>query len=212
MLPDTPPAAGSLKPLAEIIDAHAARIPDALAFAAGARACPGARYAERSDALASAFVRAGLAPGERVAVLLPDGPGVHVAFVATREGRPRRDGDRAACGRGGDPPPHRALGRHRAALARAPPRARHARVRSRLRARARRCATTSSPRATSSRASRSCAESVEQPRARRARALGVADLWLLNSTSGTTGLPKCVMHDQARWNRLPPARRRCRAT
>ena len=24
-------------------------------------------------------------------------------------------------------------------------------------------------------------------------------LWLLNSTSGTTGLPKCVMHDQQRW-------------
>ena len=26
-----------------------------------------------------------------------------------------------------------------------------------------------------------------------------ADLWLLNSTSGTTGLPKCVMHTQSRW-------------
>ena len=25
------------------------------------------------------------------------------------------------------------------------------------------------------------------------------DLWFLNSTSGTTGLPKIVMHDQARW-------------
>ena len=25
------------------------------------------------------------------------------------------------------------------------------------------------------------------------------DLWLLNSTSGTTGLPKCVMHHQGRW-------------
>lgn len=24
-------------------------------------------------------------------------------------------------------------------------------------------------------------------------------LWFLNSTSGTTGMPKCVMHDQARW-------------
>jgi acyl-CoA synthetase len=26
-----------------------------------------------------------------------------------------------------------------------------------------------------------------------------SDLWLLNSTSGTTGLPKCVRHRQARW-------------
>jgi acyl-CoA synthetase len=32
-----------------------------------------------------------------------------------------------------------------------------------------------------------------------ARAGGPDDLWLLNSTSGTTGLPKVVMHDQARW-------------
>jgi acyl-CoA synthetase len=32
-----------------------------------------------------------------------------------------------------------------------------------------------------------------------ARRLGPGDLFLLNSTSGTTGLPKCVTHDQARW-------------
>jgi acyl-CoA synthetase len=30
-------------------------------------------------------------------------------------------------------------------------------------------------------------------------AMGARDLWFLNSTSGTTGLPKIVMHDQARW-------------
>ncbi len=29
--------------------------------------------------------------------------------------------------------------------------------------------------------------------------LGASDLFLLNSTSGTTGLPKCVMHAQERW-------------
>ena len=31
------------------------------------------------------------------------------------------------------------------------------------------------------------------------RALGPDELWMLNSTSGTTGLPKCVMHSQRRW-------------
>jgi acyl-CoA synthetase len=29
--------------------------------------------------------------------------------------------------------------------------------------------------------------------------IGPEELWFLNSTSGTTGLPKIVMHDQARW-------------
>ena len=31
------------------------------------------------------------------------------------------------------------------------------------------------------------------------RAFGADDLFLINSTSGTTGLPKCVMHNQNRW-------------
>jgi acyl-CoA synthetase len=33
----------------------------------------------------------------------------------------------------------------------------------------------------------------------RARRIGPDDLFLINSTSGTTGLPKCVMHHQNRW-------------
>ncbi len=31
------------------------------------------------------------------------------------------------------------------------------------------------------------------------RRIGPDELWLINSTSGTTGLPKCVMHSQNRW-------------
>ena len=33
----------------------------------------------------------------------------------------------------------------------------------------------------------------------KSRAFNDEELWLLNSTSGTTGLPKCVMHHQRRW-------------
>ena len=43
----------------------------------------------------------------------------------------------------------------------------------------------------------------EPPESERAddgrRAIGPTELWFLNSTSGTTGLPKIVMHNQARW-------------
>jgi acyl-CoA synthetase len=35
-------------------------------------------------------------------------------------------------------------------------------------------------------------------------AFGPDDLFLLNSTSGTTGLPKCVMHTQSRWFSFHP--------
>ena len=41
--------------------------------------------------------------------------------------------------------------------------------------------------------------SSRRERAWRGRKLTADELWLVNSTSGTTGLPKCVMHHQNRW-------------
>src|SRR5262249_22054517 len=38
-----------------------------------------------------------------------------------------------------------------------------------------------------------------RPRLAPENAIGPDDLWFLNSTSGTTGMPKIVMHNQARW-------------
>ena len=194
-----PTGSPPLKPLAEIIDAHAARIPEALAFAADDARLSWRAYAERSDALASAFVRAGLAPGERVAVLLPDGPGVHVAFVATEKA------GLVAMGIG----PRAGEAEIRHLVARSGATALLSRARHRdldTRAFASRLRAEGAPLRHHFVAVRDF--ELDEPilrggvehRALAERRLGATDLWLLNSTSGTTGLPKCVTHDQARWN------------
>jgi acyl-CoA synthetase len=70
-----------VKPLAARIDELAAAHPDAPAFFSDTETLSWREYAERSDRFAAHLAGLGLAPGERVAILLPDGPGVHVAFV-----------------------------------------------------------------------------------------------------------------------------------
>ena len=56
--------------------------PDAPAFVDGDHRTTWAEYDARSDALAATLVAAGNAPGDRIAVMLPDGPAVHAAFLA----------------------------------------------------------------------------------------------------------------------------------
>ena len=74
-----------MQSLAATIDAHAARAPDAAAFLCGDRVLTWRQYADRSERLAGTFVARGLAPGSRLAVLLSDGPCVHVAYVAAEK-------------------------------------------------------------------------------------------------------------------------------
>ena len=186
-----------LKPLAETIDAHAARIPDALAFAAGDDALTWRGYAQRSDALAAALVRAGLARGERVAVLLPDGPGVHVAFVATEKA------GLVSVGIG----PRAGEAEIRHLIARSGAVALVSRARHRdldTRALVQRLRAEGAPLRHHLVDERNfallTAPSDSERCALAERRLSVGDLFLLNSTSGTTGLPKCVQHDQARWH------------
>ena len=71
-----------MQTLADRIDALARARPAWPAFLGDAGALTWREYAERSDRFAAHLAALGLAPGERVAVLLPDGPGVHVAYVA----------------------------------------------------------------------------------------------------------------------------------
>ena len=192
--------------LSERIDALAARRPADAAFL-GAVELSWSGYAERARRLAGVLVALGLAPGERVGVLLPDGPGVHAAFVACELAGLVAVGIGPRAG----PVEIRHLLAHTGALA--------------LVSRARQGEQDLVALAAALRAQGlplrhhlvalgelDPAERLEidgrgaaapDPGATRAaiaaRRLGPDDLFLLNSTSGTTGLPKCVTHDQARW-------------
>jgi acyl-CoA synthetase len=177
-----------VKALSEWIDEHAARDPEGAAFHAGSETLSWSAYAADSDRLAGRFVEAGLEPADRVAVLLPDGPGVHIAYVAAEKAGlivvgigPRAGAEEIA----------HLLRRTRARAFVSPARHRDLDLVGLFDS------------------LRSEGIPLEQhlvdwqhgggvaPADRR---LAAGDLFLLNSTSGTTGLPKCVSHDQARWN------------
>ncbi len=192
--------------LSDHIEVLAARSPAAPAFL-GAEELSWSGYAERAERLAGVLIGLGLAPGERVGVLLPDGPGVHVAFVAGELAGVTVVGIGPRAG----PIEIRHLLSHTGAVA--------------LLSRAHQgevdlVALTRELRAQGLPLRHHLVATGEldpaeallvdgrpapapDPAATRAavadRRLGPGDLFLLNSTSGTTGLPKCVTHDQARW-------------
>jgi acyl-CoA synthetase len=183
--------AGRPESLAQVVAEHARISPDRDAFFADASRMTWREYAERSDRVAAALCSAGLEPGERVAVWLPDGPGVHAAWIGAEKaglvvvGIGPRAGERELrhlLARSGAA----ALmshGEHRdldvAGLAReliGSGRLRHHLV-----------------------VDGELEGLPAAPPPESGRAIGPDDLFLLNSTSGTTGLPKCVTHDQRRW-------------
>jgi acyl-CoA synthetase len=189
--------------LAEVIDRHARRIPERLAFAAGDARLSWAQYAEGSDRVAERFVCAGLVPGDRIGVLLPDGPGVHLAYVAAEKAGLVVVGIGP---RAGAAEIRHLLSRSEARALLSPEVHREHDLRALVAAlRAEGLALEHHFLAQgelldaaglahdSGNAPRRAAVSAEP------RRLSPSDLFLLNSTSGTTGLPKCVMHDQRRW-------------
>jgi acyl-CoA synthetase len=195
--------------LADVVDANAARAPDAPAFFGDRETLSWEAYRRRSDRLAGRFAALGLEPGSRVAVWLPDGPGVHVAWLAAEKaGLP-------CVGIGPRAGPlelrhllaktravalvslARQAGADVAALA-AALRAEGIGLRHHLRvqdglAEEDPVAVDGAP----------APEPAPDPRRElAARRLRPDQVWFVNSTSGTTGLPKCVVHDQARWLRF----------
>jgi acyl-CoA synthetase len=187
-----------VQPLADRIDALARSRGGDPAFLCGDETLCWSGYASRSDRLASHLIGLGLAAGERVAVMLPDGPGVHVAFVACEKAglvvmgigpRAGRDEIRHLVERSKASvlltrPEQR--GTDTTALFRElqqvmPSLRHHVLVQGEL-----------GP-------DEPCFAGAAAPALSPDRRLSADDLFLLNSTSGTTGLPKCVTHHQARW-------------
>jgi acyl-CoA synthetase len=188
-----------VKPLAARIDQIAAARPNDPAFFSEAETLSWREYAERSERFAAHLAGLGLEPGERVAILLPDGPGVHIAFVGCEKAGLVVMGIGPRAG---------------------PEEIRHLIKKSGASALVTRAASRDLDYRALCEELRSGGEALRThvvverqldadepcftngppaPSDLAARRLGVDDLFLLNSTSGTTGLPKCVTHHQARW-------------
>ena len=147
--------------IAELVAGHAVADPEGLAYASEDERLTWQDYDRWSDQMAGHLAERGFRPGDRVAVQMADGPGVHAAFVACEKA------GLVVVGIGGRAGPRevehlmsRTGARHLItdvvglAAGEAPP---------------------------------------------RSGWLAADDVFLLNSTSGTTGLPKVVVHDQQRW-------------
>ena len=200
--------------LADLVARHADERPDGAAFIvpgpggdpAGDQVFTWAEYHRRSTQLAAAMVAAGLAPGDRVGVFLPDGPAVHTVLLAAGKaglvavGIGHRAGDaevRSLLERTGATAlvTHPLRGDRPAAdFVRDLAQGRLAGLRSLV-----------VPDATLEGPVLVDGHPIEVPgpdaaaSAIAGRAVGPDDLYLVNSTSGTTGMPKCVAHTENRW-------------
>ncbi|MDT0530557.1 class I adenylate-forming enzyme family protein [Micromonospora sp. DSM 115977] len=179
--------------LVDRVRRHAVAIGERPAFVTGTERVSWRQLDDLSDRLAAVLLRQGLARGERVGVLLPDGVLVHVAYLAAlkagvvvvavgpRAGRLEVrhlltvSGATALI----------SLAEHRGSPAAELVEGLPLTVRLELPAT---LADVGWPAPTD----------VER-RLLAGRTLGLGEIHLLNGTSGTTGMPKCVVHNQNRW-------------
>jgi acyl-CoA synthetase len=188
--------------LADHVAGHAREQPDGIAFAGPLGTLSWAGYEAASNRVAGAIAELGLGRGDRVGVLVPDGSAVHAAFLGCeksgvvavgvgvrageREARHILSKGKAAALITVDEHRGVAAAEHFAGLQAALPDLRHHIVVPRfehgLDAPILIDGSPAGP-----------------PPAEFPDRLGPDELWLVNSTSGTTGLPKCVMHAQNRW-------------
>lgn len=188
--------------IATRVRALAGATPDAIAYATPDAQLTWAGYDAATDRLAAALCGLGLAPGERVGVVLPDGIDVHVAFVACEKaglvamGIGPRAGEQEVehlLRKSGalawitlDTHQGRDTRAWSAAMAEAGlPLRHHVRL----------CGAPLA--ADEFEVDGAAAAKRDAPPA--SSWLRADALFLLNSTSGTTGMPKIVRHDQLRW-------------
>ncbi len=189
--------------LADHVARHAAERGDRPAFLAPPARLTWAEYDACSSRLAGALLELGLGAGGRVAIQLPDAITVHVALLACEKAGAVAVGIGA---RAGERELRHLLGktgaaalvthdRHRdrdtaeqfAELRGEVGSLRHHLVVPRFELDA----------AAAIGVGGVASDPAPAPRERR---VGPDELWMVNSTSGTTGLPKCVMHSQNRWH------------
>jgi len=193
----------TMRTLAETITAHAAQQPDSIAFHGDDAAMSWSEYAARSDRIAGLLAELDLARGDRVAVVLPDGPGVHAAFVGIEKAGLVTMGIGPRAGRA------ELIHLLRQSGARALISQAHYReldmaqfveeVRREGVALRHHIVTTGELEMDTPVLVDQSAREPRTASVPRASWSAADDVFLLNSTSGTTGMPKCVSHDQSRW-------------
>ena len=187
----------AVEPLSRVVANHAQQRPDGLAFVEADSRLSWQEYHARAERLAGTLVGAGLVRGARVAVWLPDTPGVHVVWLACE----RAGLVVAGIGsRSGVAEVRHLLEKTGAEALISPTHFRGHAVQelvevwraSGLPLRHHWCVDDDL-------ADGAPIFDTAPAGDLASRALSVDELFLLNSTSGTTGLPKCVTQHQARW-------------
>jgi acyl-CoA synthetase len=188
--------------LADHVARHARERPDAVAFAGPLGTLSWAGYEAASDRIAGAIGELGLGRGDRVGVMLPDGGAVHAAFLGCEKagvvavGVGVRAGEREAQHilAKGRASALITLDEHRGA----PATGHFETLRAKLADLRHHVVVPRFELGVEAPITRDGVEGGPPPADFPDR-LGPDELWLINSTSGTTGLPKCVMHAQNRW-------------
>jgi acyl-CoA synthetase len=175
--------------LSDVVARHAQERPDQPAYLWGSTRMSWAEYHRCGDQIAARLAGVGVRAEDRVLVFLPDGGAVHAAFLGC---------DRAgavAVGVG-----WRAGRRELAKLCeKTKPIAALVPSKTPLDSAETLCRDLGIPNVVIVENLDRLPRPAEGPVATPSGSLGPSALWLINSTSGTTGLPKCVMQTQNRW-------------